>query len=958
MPQDTDPRDQRKIDWLNDVTGQIAFSEENLADLNDRRAGQAVIASLDSKKAEIRDLMRATEFTVKTSQGGTKKMQLLSEDGDYRQEIDTVHHGPALLNDVPNAVALMAAFDEILKVERELKKNPYYAVPEPDYTEVPILDLDGLTGEELEAALDRIEAARLQREREMRAYALEKAEADKHLAEDLWHPLVREGVIPENLVPQQHSSIAQLFAASSEKYDARLEAYARDLTKNDILKEKFDLGFKVAGSTLKLFGGANALTSEISSLKGDTGAVETTAEIAEFVEYFETGLALSEAFSTAALTDKDYTVVGFALADAVFEQISGDMDPLAAQVVGSCLTNGARLVDVSKKVKAGEYEDGFVSLVEGVAGEMEKYDPQGKNGLMGQIARQMVMSVHSATAVKKIAVVAADPASKPSDVMDAMLAAANQVGHQAGADVPANALEAFSDGFSALNELGHEIDGYNDVVDGKFTLQELEAMRDARAAILERQKAADNRGAQLALDAAEARREADEAQFAVLLRTGLAAPQDDEDEVDLQEYLRAENIETILAIQARNDAVFKMCGMIASKGIGFVKTLFPPAALAEAAMTLSLTIKDAVEKAEELIVWRENVEDALTAHSAVADAMLNRKGLQTKQTMLAGIQVALDAAKVVAEVLALTPAAPAAPIVKASIDVAEAAIELGDLIGTEAQLAAAWKIYQRAKDNPEDRYEARKAMRENPTLAKYAMAYASLQGDPIAVEGMRRCGLSKVTLANPETNVDKVVTYLETKYPDDPVLLRAVPVPDKWYPGPITLTPRCWMTFYHAATSTADLADTDDVSGIAGALALIAEAEEEFDAALEQAVEDAKVITLAESAENPVELNRQDYAPLVSACLRLQDQLRAYSPKSASDGTPHASMAKFADALAAKSEQKVASVNAILKEKPWVTFYKSAKPSPTELAEQAVKSGEIDDPTRDTEETETRSELV
>jgi len=95
------------------------------------------------------------------------------------------------------------------------------------------------------------------------------------------------------------------------------------------------------------------------------------------------------------------------------------------------------------------------------------------------------------------------------------------------------------------------------------------------------------------------------------------------------------------------------------------------------------------------------------------------------------------------------------------------------------------------------------------------MAYGALNGDPIAREGMRRCGLNKQTLANPDTNVSKVVTFLEAKYPDDPTLLRAVPRKDKWYPGPIEMTSTSFMRFYSAATSDAAV---DSARAVAKAL--------------------------------------------------------------------------------------------------------------------------------------------
>jgi hypothetical protein len=443
------------------------------------------------------------------------------------------------------------------------------------------------------------------------------------------------------------------------------------------------------------------------------------------------------------------------------------------------------------------------------------------------------------------------------------------------------------------------------------------------AALKKRQLEADAKAAEKIKASMEEQIEAEREEFEHHLRAGFPLAMNDEEAINQAETDRIQSIEFLIAIQKKNEATFNMAKQIAEKGVAFLVKLFPPASLAQACMTLAFTIKDAVEKTQELIKWCENVEDATAAVSAQVDAMLNRRGLQTKQMMRAQTQVAIDAAKVVAEVLAFTPAAPAGPVVKAGAEVAEAAIELADLIYTEVQLANAWSIYQRAKAQPQDRYLARQATRENPTLSKYAMAYGSLNGDAIAIEGMRRCGLDKQTLAVPGTNVAKVVMYLETKYPDDPVLLRAVPVPDKWYPGPIELTAASFMTFYRMATTKAEpkLSAAGDSSGIAAALGRLVEAEAKFQAALDKAGEAAKLVTVEAAKDNPVELDPAAKAILASALLRAKDQAKKFKPLT-EDRQPHLEMAKYVDALAARAEQRLVATSRIAADRPWESLYK------------------------------------
>jgi hypothetical protein len=64
-----------------------------------------------------------------------------------------------------------------------------------------------------------------------------------------------------------------------------------------------------------------------------------------------------------------------------------------------------------------------------------------------------------------------------------------------------------------------------------------------------------------------------------------------------------------------------------------------------------------------------------------------------------------------------------------------------------------------------DRQVKRLAMQTNPTLSKYALAYgAYVASDPIALDAVRKCGLTPETLSNKSTNVDKVVKYLELTF--------------------------------------------------------------------------------------------------------------------------------------------------------------------------------------------------
>lgn len=943
--------DPKKNKWIGEVLGSVVLSQDNQKALNDRKNGEAVINSLNASKEDIRKTLLSVEVTVKSGLK-SKKMKLLDEDGNYRNEIDTRHHAGNGMQgmSIEQVAEVGKAMENIHAAEAQLKNNPYYSAGEPDFTPLPDVDFEGMSDDERDAALEALDIALAQRAEEEAAYEKLRLECEAHLAEDLWQPLVREGVIPENFVPTKYSAVAQLFEASSGAYEDRLQEYSANLSDNDILLQKFELGYKIGNGVVKLAGATSGLAGSVGDLTGDDGVVATAEEVGTFIGHLSTALTISEGLTKAALTDKDFSSVGQAIADAIGAAIEKEYDTQAGKIVASVIANASRAVNIGSALKEGDYEKAFTELLEGIGSELERFDPDEDGGLMSEIGGQIVSKGKIAISALKLGKRAAEGAS-PLELQGLLMDTANLLAKEVTNSLKTDKEKAKEKAEEEAAEPSSGGEAFEASIAESFEEEDDSDPAAARAAAIAvltdqfdqdkldaRRKEADIAAAQKALASAEEKMAAEQEAFEHHMRMGFPMVMDDDDAIEVAELERVASIEYLLAVQKKNEATFNMCTTIASKGIAFVTKLFPPAALAEACMTLALTIKDAIEKAEELIIWRENVEDAMSAASAQADAMLNRRGLQTKQVVQANIQVALDAAKVVSEVLSMTPIAAAAPVIKSSVAVAEAAIELADLIYTEAQMAKAWKIYVTARDDPEDRYLARKASRENPTLAKYAMAYGSLNGDPIAMEGMRRCGLNKQTLSNPGTNVEKVVSYLESRYPDDPVLLRAVPVPDKWYPGPIALSSKSWISFYKMATTDASptLSTSQDTSGIAAALAKLEDAEDAFDKAIDATIEEAKEITKAEAEAAakknvidgqplvaPVSLDKAARVGLVSALLRAQDQLRKFKALDEAN-VEHKEMAKYVEALAAKCELRRQSVAKIVKSAPWTAYYKAA----------------------------------
>ena len=173
----------------------------------------------------------------------------------------------------------------------------------------------------------------------------------------------------------------------------------------------------------------------------------------------------------------------------------------------------------------------------------------------------------------------------------------------------------------------------------------------------------------------------------------------------------------------------------------------------------------------------------------------------------AAVKVIFDALGVTADALKLADATgvgAAAGAVGHGIEIgnnmARALTEFGFKLHKEAQIEMGWQMYKKARDNPGDRKLARSAMRWNSTLSKCVLAYGIvMDGDPIAKEVGRSCGLTPEILADQKDVCPKVVNYFQTLYSDDPQVLRRVPLKQDWHPGTPTLTLNNWARFKAAA---------------------------------------------------------------------------------------------------------------------------------------------------------------
>lgn len=253
--------------------------------------------------------------------------------------------------------------------------------------------------------------------------------------------------------------------------------------------------------------------------------------------------------------------------------------------------------------------------------------------------------------------------------------------------------------------------------------------------------------------------------------------------------------------------------MITSVGASVLAAALPGAGMAVAIQKLLIDATTLVRKSIELNKWMDNMELTVGNSSSYGAAISGRLHSARVQVSLQVLRVLYDSLGVAAESIKLADASgvsmggglAAGVGLQIGTSMARALTEFGYKMEKEAEIAAGWKLYLKALESAGDRKRARKAMKWNSTLSKCVIAYGIvIDKDPIAKEVARNCGITPEVVADQKNVCQKVVTYFETLYTDDPVVLKRIPLKKDWHPGTPVPTLKSWMRFKAAAADRAD----------------------------------------------------------------------------------------------------------------------------------------------------------
>jgi hypothetical protein len=259
-------------------------------------------------------------------------------------------------------------------------------------------------------------------------------------------------------------------------------------------------------------------------------------------------------------------------------------------------------------------------------------------------------------------------------------------------------------------------------------------------------------------------------------------------------------LERRIAQLDRDMAIMKWGANLVSLGLDTAATFIAPLAIAGCAVKMLKNLYEAARRTADTVAFsekRQGMYNAASAYSAPVSNFIHNGGLQAAHYYA---NAAFEAAKMIGAIIqcAGAIAAPAGAILTASAGAAQAVEQVLYEAKKRYDLEKAWDTYKLALSRPQNRRLGLIAMKKNPTLAKYAVAWgAVIKGDPLVVDFMAACDLNESTLKDPKANVDRVVTYLEKRMPDDNVVtgrdMSKGPVPG-WAPTKLELTAANWLS--------------------------------------------------------------------------------------------------------------------------------------------------------------------
>ena len=358
----------------------------------------------------------------------------------------------------------------------------------------------------------------------------------------------------------------------------------------------------------------------------------------------------------------------------------------------------------------------------------------------------------------------------------------------------------------------------------------------------------------------------------------------------------------------------KWAKSFSSMSVAVASKFFAPLAIAGSAISLAENLTEAVIRVRDAANFLESEIDMLRDASAYSAPIANFVKNAELQAIHFEIRAALDLINMIGAIIetagyATGPGAAIGIVVGKSMQASASAYSALEAvmyeISKKVDASLGWNKYKEALLKPENRKLALLAMKANPTLAKYSVAWgAIIEKDPLVADFVTKTGLTVESLEDPKANVGLVVQYLEARMPEDNVIVGREAVGKGWAPAP-ALTLECWSAAIRRGKEEANLV----VDGQEG---LIQGVEYGILACIKPWSEIDPSPTALSPTKGVVEANLSALQTLIGA-------LGRYRPQR-SDGSKtieHAQMREFLGSMRGLAETRIKSIEDVFQVVEW-----------------------------------------
>lgn len=353
----------------------------------------------------------------------------------------------------------------------------------------------------------------------------------------------------------------------------------------------------------------------------------------------------------------------------------------------------------------------------------------------------------------------------------------------------------------------------------------------------------------------------------------------------------------------RDQALLEWSTKLVGLGIDTAANFIAPLAAVGSAVKMAKNILLAGLRTRDLVVFIDKRNGLFNAASAYSQPVKNFIANSRSQMLHYMANAAFEAVKMIGAILQCGGiTAPAGFAVTTAGTIAQSLEAVIYEIDKRVKLETAWKTYREYLARPENRRLGLVAIKSNPTLAKYAVAWgAVIKRDPLVVDFIGACGLTPETLKDPNAGLEEVVKYLETRMPDDSVVTGRSGGLDV---DGVSLSHTSWMTKQTQAIKEEALAP----GGTGMIVACLRKWDKDHEGLKARATKqpDSQVkdpVAIQQAKDDRLLAQKQAKDILGS----LANALRSYQPKT-TKGKDCAAMGKVAQAFAALARTEIGAV--------------------------------------------------